>query len=74
MLVCYCMAVTEREVREAILRGAGTPAEIGRACRAGTGCTGCHMVLQSLLEEVRSEREGAHSPALEAPEIALGAS
>ncbi|MEE9279193.1 MAG: (2Fe-2S)-binding protein [Myxococcota bacterium] len=53
MIVCSCRAVTDREIRRAALRGASTVEEIARSCRAGSGCGGCHPLLESLIDETR---------------------
>ncbi|MFP5488884.1 MAG: (2Fe-2S)-binding protein [Acidimicrobiia bacterium] len=50
-LVCLCNGVSERKVVRAIAHGADTIDEIGRACRAGTTCHGCHDTLEALLED-----------------------
>lgn len=52
-LVCLCNGVSERKVVKAIAHGASSIEEIGRACRAGTTCHGCHDTLQDLLDERR---------------------
>ena len=52
-LVCLCNGVSERKVVRAITHGADSIEEIGRACRAGTTCHGCHDTLDELLEERR---------------------
>ena len=52
-LVCLCNGVSERKVVKAIANGAETIDDIGRACRAGTTCHGCHDTLDELLEERR---------------------
>ena len=50
-LVCLCNGVSERKVVKAIAHGADSIEEIGRACRAGTTCHGCHDTLEELLDE-----------------------
>ena len=52
-LVCLCNGVSERKVVKAIAHGASSVEEIGRACRAGTTCHGCHTTLEELLDERR---------------------
>lgn len=49
-ILCLCEGVSERKVQRAIDRGAASVAEIGAACRAGSGCGGCHASLQALLD------------------------
>ena len=52
-LVCLCNGVSERKVVKAIAHGAASVEEIGRECRAGTTCHGCHETLEDLLDERR---------------------
>ena len=52
-LVCLCNGVSERKVVKAIAHGACSVEDIGRACRAGTTCHGCHDTLEDLLDERR---------------------
>lgn len=49
MLVCHCMAIYERQVREAIDDGAGDVFEIADVCGAGTVCGGCVPTVCHLL-------------------------
>lgn len=65
MYVCHCRAVTDRTITAAIASGASTIEEVGRRCRAGTGCGGCHQAIEALLESVGSWEtpEAAASPA-----------
>ena len=49
-VVCVCLQVTERQLREAVERsGVQTVRELIRATEAGTGCTACHGQLESCL-------------------------
>jgi bacterioferritin-associated ferredoxin len=41
MILCLCRGVTDREVAEAVERGASTVSEVRRACGAGTECGTC---------------------------------
>jgi bacterioferritin-associated ferredoxin len=52
-LICLCEGVSERKVRRAIEQGAGTLAEIGERCGAGTSCLSCHPTLEDALHECR---------------------
>jgi bacterioferritin-associated ferredoxin len=49
MLVCVCRGVSDREVREALARGASTLRDVGRACGAGTDCGSCRGLLRKML-------------------------
>ncbi len=51
--LCFCMGLTEGEVREAIIsKGLKTVEEVGEATKAGTGCGGCQANIQQLLDEI----------------------
>ena len=49
LLVCHCMKVCDRTIRECVERGARSVEEVGRACQAGTGCGGCHPTIRALV-------------------------
>ncbi len=49
MFVCHCRAVTDGVVRASIEAGACSLAELADRCGAGTGCGGCHRLLEQLL-------------------------
>jgi bacterioferritin-associated ferredoxin len=49
LLVCHCMKVCDRTIRECVERGARSVEEVGRACQAGTGCGGCQPTIRALV-------------------------
>jgi bacterioferritin-associated ferredoxin len=49
MLICSCRRVSEDVVCAAIREGAGTTAEVIRACGAGSRCGGCTSSIDQLL-------------------------
>ena len=49
MLVCHCMKVCDRTIRECVERGARSVEDVGRACQAGTGCGGCRPAIHALV-------------------------
>jgi bacterioferritin-associated ferredoxin len=49
VLVCHCHRICDRTIRESIREGARSIAEVGDACRAGTGCGGCRPAIAGLL-------------------------
>ena len=51
MLICHCRAVSDREVKSAIRRGARSMREIAQACGAGSRCGGCRPAVVQLLEQ-----------------------
>jgi NAD(P)H-nitrite reductase large subunit len=50
MLVCHCEVVNDEAIVEAINGGAGALDDVGDVCGAGTGCGGCHRMIERLLE------------------------
>lgn len=71
-IVCRCLLVRQDEIVVAIRAGARTVAEVGEQCDAGTGCTGCHDAVASILEEeqARAERAAARDVAA-GPQLGL---
>jgi len=53
MYACVCFCITEEEIHEEISAGAGSEAEIGERCGAGTSCGTCVERLGCLIEEAR---------------------
>ena len=55
MLVCLCKVVSDRQVKEAIGRGASTVSAIAKATRAGTDCGACLEAIAEILREESNE-------------------
>jgi bacterioferritin-associated ferredoxin len=51
MYVCVCLAVSDREVREAIEGGASTREAVTRVCKAGGDCGACHGMIATMIED-----------------------
>lgn len=50
-IMCYCTATRAEEIAAAILDGAGSPAEVVRACGVGAGCgIECNQTILRFLE------------------------
>jgi bacterioferritin-associated ferredoxin len=47
--VCLCLALTDRDVSQAIQQGAGTFRAVAARCGAGTVCGGCRPAIGALL-------------------------
>lgn len=56
MVVCSCLAVNDRAVRDAIANGAASIDDLSAKCRAGGRCGGCWPELERLLAEHDRER------------------
>ncbi|MET1035487.1 MAG: FAD-dependent oxidoreductase [Arthrobacter sp.] len=48
-VLCRCSGATHGEVAAAAAAGSATVEEVGRACRAGTGCGGCRERIAAVL-------------------------
>lgn len=51
MIVCFCVASTDRDIAEAMTRGAHTVDQVGACCGAGTGCGTCRAFIQEMLDD-----------------------
>lgn len=51
ILVCRCLGVGDRTIRDVIQAGARSPEDIGLAAKACTGCRSCRVDLLALLDE-----------------------
>lgn len=49
MVVCNCLAVNDKVVRESIAAGASTLDEVTDSCEAGGGCGRCWPVIDRML-------------------------
>lgn len=51
--ICFCMAVTENQIRDAIeSKKLKTLEEVSEATKAGTGCGGCQAAVKQILDEM----------------------
>lgn len=50
-LVCICNMVLEKEIVEALKKGARTTTDIQKLTRAGTSCGRCLPIIDALVEE-----------------------
>lgn len=64
ILVCRCIGVGDRVIRDAIRGGARTPEAIGDETGACTGCRSCRPDLMALIDEEIRERPPAPDEAL----------
>jgi assimilatory nitrate reductase catalytic subunit len=68
VILCVCKAVTVRELRAAIARGAVTLEALGEATGAGTDCGTCREALLELIDE-HAHRPGAPAPPGPGPSV-----
>ena len=50
MFTCICRAVTDNQIRAAIVLGASTVDAVARETRASTGCGGCRGKIQDMID------------------------
>ena len=63
MLVCHCKALTDRDLRGVVRRGARSANQVTRACGAGGVCGGCRPAIDEIVDEEQpAERSGARVP------------
>jgi bacterioferritin-associated ferredoxin len=62
LLVCRCLGVGDRTIRQAIRDGATTPEEVGERCRASHGCRSCRPDLLALIHEERRAARAVPAP------------
>jgi bacterioferritin-associated ferredoxin len=49
LLVCHCLKVCDRIVRECVREGARSADEVGNACGAGRACGGCRSSIDAIV-------------------------
>lgn len=62
MLICHCNGISDRAIRHAVRNGAETPAEVARACGAGSGCGGCLKAVNQLIHTEAAHHSEAPAP------------
>jgi bacterioferritin-associated ferredoxin len=55
VLVCHCLVVNDRRIRDEIDRGACDEADVALACGAGSECGGCGPMIRRLLREAGAD-------------------
>ncbi len=59
MYVCICMAVTEKDIRDAVASGLDSTAEIMEKTGAGTRCGTCRSTVAAILDGSAKEAPSA---------------
>lgn len=57
MIVCHCMRVTDRLIRNVVREGARSCEEIAEVCGAGACCGGCRPAVDEIVREEASGSE-----------------
>ncbi|HVZ71067.1 MAG TPA: (2Fe-2S)-binding protein [Polyangia bacterium] len=50
MLVCHCLRVFDRTIKECVRDGACSQAEVTAACGAGSRCGGCRSSIAAIVD------------------------
>ena len=50
MLVCHCLRVFDRTIRQCVRDGAATQPAVTAACGAGSRCGGCRSSIAAIVE------------------------
>ncbi|CAN5717240.1 hypothetical protein BH20ACT2_BH20ACT2_04540 [soil metagenome] len=51
MVVCHCLAVNDRRIRDEIASGALDADQVAERCGAGARCGGCRLVIEQLVAD-----------------------
>ena len=65
MILCQCQAVSDRDIRRAVRKGATTRREVMRQCGAGEMCGGCVPLIDQIVAEETADRAEAGIAGLE---------
>ncbi len=49
-MICFCVGVTEKQLKDAIKGGLKTVDEVCKKTNAGTGCSSCRPKIQKLID------------------------
>lgn len=50
MLVCHCLRVFDRTIRQCVRDGAASQAAVTAACGAGSRCGGCRASIEAIVD------------------------
>jgi bacterioferritin-associated ferredoxin len=50
MLVCHCLRVFDRTIRQCVRDGAASQPAVTAACGAGSRCGGCRSSIEAIVE------------------------
>lgn len=55
-LICTCFGISEDTIERCVVKeSAKTIEEVGKLCRAGTGCGSCRLLIQEIIDQHQSE-------------------
>ena len=67
MYVCLCMGVTDGHIREAIMEGCSSYAEVCQATEVGTQCGKCACMAKQVFRDSLADLHNAQAMAVSAP-------
>jgi bacterioferritin-associated ferredoxin len=70
VLVCHCLRVFDRTIRECVRGGARTADDVSDECGAGTGCGGCRESIEAIVDHESRACEAVVLVALRAAKLA----
>jgi bacterioferritin-associated ferredoxin len=70
VLVCHCLRVFDRTIRECVRGGARTADDVSDQCGAGTGCGGCRESIVAIVEHESRASEAVLVVALRSDDLA----
>ena len=62
MLVCHCLRVFDRTIRQCVRDGAVTQAAVTAACGAGSRCGGCRASIEVIVDRESAADDAAPTP------------
>ncbi len=55
-LICTCFGISEDTIEQCVVKeNARTIEEVGKLCRAGTGCGSCRLLIQEIIDQHQTE-------------------
>ncbi len=52
-IVCFCVGVTEKQIKDSVKAGNKTVEAVCKATKAGTGCHSCQSKIQKLIDTTK---------------------
>ncbi len=59
MFICLCNGIPEESIRQAVREGAHTLEDLSARLGVATGCGGCALLAEEIIDEVRAEMAAA---------------
>jgi bacterioferritin-associated ferredoxin len=56
VIICHCLRITDRTIRNTVREGAESREQVARACGAGSCCGGCRDAIDEIVCEERGPK------------------